>query len=473
MIARNTKYDLVIIGSGLSGAAAAAQAGLKGIKTLVVEKRNKTGGSGNYVEGVFAVNSEIQRQNEVYLSQEQILDEEKSWTHGLADMAIWRNYVFESAHNIEWLKNNGVKITRLRTLGIGENTWHLFEGKGESAINNGLLPVAKSCGVEIITSAKVVNLIKNENGDIRGIIIENLATNEQQFIAARNVILATGGYLNNQELLNTNNNHNGKRIIPVNCGSNTGDGLKLAWEIGAKKYGMGVVMMFGGQVFDPTIAGYKNWMRQINRAATHEANLWVNEEGNRFANEDCNDLWSIAGNTIIRQQKVYSIYNQKQINDLVKQAFKGTYNYDHLKDDIREDLEINKPYLTKANNIDELGKKLHLSNLAASINRYNELVNANLDSDFGKKEKFLHKIDDQEIYAIELGVGAFCTLGGLRTDTENRVLDNSGELIQGLYAIGSDGSSCLVGDTYNVNIPGSEAGYCIYSGRNAVMSLID
>ncbi|MCT6889308.1 MAG: FAD-dependent oxidoreductase, partial [Lactobacillus sp.] len=55
MLAKNNKYDLVIVGSGLSGAAAATQASLNGLKTLVLEKGHSTGGTGNYVEGVFAV----------------------------------------------------------------------------------------------------------------------------------------------------------------------------------------------------------------------------------------------------------------------------------------------------------------------------------------------------------------------------------------------------------------------------------
>lgn len=54
---------------------------------------------------------------------------------------------------------------------------------------------------------------------------------------------------------------------------------------------------------------------------------------------------------------------------------------------------------------------------------------------------------------VIIGVGAFCTMGGLRMNMKNQFLDYNG-------------------DTYEVNVPGSEAGYCIYSGRNAVFNLI-
>lgn len=472
MLAKKNKYDLVIIGAGLSGSAAAAQAGQSGIDTLLIEKGHNTGGTGNYVEGVFAVGSELQKQRGVNISQEYILNEERNWTHALADMAVWRNYVVQAADNIKWMESIGIKINKMRTLGTGDDTWHLFDGHGAHAIHDGFLPTAKKAGVEIITSSRAIELTTNNLGEIHGVIIKDLDSNKKQFIETKNVIIATGGYLNNQKMLNSNNSHNGERIIPVNSGKNNGDGLKLAWSIGAKEFGMGTVMMFGGQVYDESVPGYKNWMRQSNRAATHEAGLWVNENGERFANEDCTDIWAIAGNTLIRQEKAYAIFDQKQLIDLTKHSFKGDFNYDHLIQDINDDLKNKKNYLTKADTVDELAKKLNLPNLKNTIIRYNELANKNDDIDFFKNPNLLHVIEEGPFYAFELGVGAFCTMGGLRTNVKNQVLNDNGEIIPGLFAIGADGSSSLVGDTYGVNVPGSEAGYCVYSGRNAVFNLV-
>lgn len=472
MLAKKNKYNLVIIGAGLSGSAAAAQAGQNGIDTLLIEKGHNTGGTGNYVEGVFAVGSELQKQRGVNISQEYILHEERNWTHALADMAVWRNYVAQAADNIKWMKSIGVKINKMRTLGTGDDTWHLFDGHGKSAIHDGFLPTAKAAGVEIITSSQAVELTTNNLGEIHGVVIKDLDTNKKQFIETKNVIIATGGYLNNTEMLNSNNNHNGDRIVPVNSGKNTGDGLKLAWSIGAKKFGMGTVMMFGGQVYDESVPGYKNWMRQSNRAATHEAGLWVNENGNRFANEDCTDIWAIAGNTLIRQEKVYAIFDKKQLDELTKHSFKGNFNYDHLIQDISDDLKNKKNYLTKTDTIKELANKLNLPNLENTVNHYNNLVEQKEDIDFLKDPSLLHAIKEGPFYAFELGIGAFCTMGGLRTNVKNQVLDDNGKVITGLFAIGADGSSSLVGDTYGVNVPGSEAGYCIYSGRNAVSNLV-
>lgn len=463
MKSKKNNYDVVIIGAGLSGSSAAAEAGDRGLSTLVVEKGRHTGGTGSYVEGVFAVESNLQKERGVKLTKEYILKEEYEWTHGLADMAVWKKYVNQAADNVEWLKGHGAVMTKMRTLGTGDDTWHLFDGHGKQAINEGLLPSAKGKGVEVITSAQVIRLSLDLDGKVAGVTIKDFESGEEFTVSAKSVIIATGGYLNNQELLNSNPNHNADRIIPVNSGKNTGDGLKLAWSVGAKKYGMGTVMMFGGQVFD-NVPGYMNWMRQVNRAVTHEAPLWVNETGRRFAKEDCTDIWAIAGNTLIRQDKVYAILDQKQIDEL-------SLKYDSLKEDIRSDIDSDKPYLTVADSIEALASELNLPDLSSSVIRYNHLVKEGADSDFGKDAKYLHEVSDGPFYAFELGVGAFCTMGGLRVDVDNHVLDDNGNWIQGLYAIGTDGSAPLVGDTYGVNIPGSEAGYCVYSGRNAVSDI--
>ena len=84
MLASKSKYNVVIIGAGLSGSAAAAEAGLHHLSTLVIEKGRTTGGTGNYVEGVFAVNSKLQQAKNNTLTASDIYNEEKSWTHSLA-----------------------------------------------------------------------------------------------------------------------------------------------------------------------------------------------------------------------------------------------------------------------------------------------------------------------------------------------------------------------------------------------------
>lgn len=82
------KYDVIIVGAGLSGSVAAVAAVQKGLSVLVVEKYDSVGGSGNYVEGIFAVNSYLQKQQHISLSVQTVLNEELAYSHYLADSMI-------------------------------------------------------------------------------------------------------------------------------------------------------------------------------------------------------------------------------------------------------------------------------------------------------------------------------------------------------------------------------------------------
>ena len=475
MLGKFNCYDVVIVGSGLSGQAAAAEAAGKNLKTLVVEKGRTTGGSGNYVEGIFAVNSKMQIKQGINISGEKILHDELEFSHYEADTNIWKNYINESAFNIDWLQRIGVKFKGVATLGAGVNTWHLFDGLGKKAIHDGLQPFSQRNGVEFITSASAISINRDKNNEIISITIEDFETKKRQVITTKVIILATGGYLNNREMLNKYFNSNSSRIIPMNCGKNNGDGLRLAWKVGAKKFGLGMAMMYGGQIKEESIPSFKFWKTDIGIATCEMAPLWVNEIGDRFVDESVFRIWAHAGNAIIRQEKVYAVFDQSTIDNFTFNVLPRSLKplsertrLNKLKDMIEQAENKKLSFLTTSSTLKKLAKKLDMPNLEDTVNRYNKQVKLGKDEDFEKPNQYLFPIKKAPFYAFELGVGSYCTMGGLRVNHRNEVLDPVGHKISRLYAIGSDASAALVGDTYGVNVPGSEAGYCIYSGRNAV-----
>lgn len=473
MLAKKNNYDIVIVGSGLSGQAAAAEAVSKGLKLLVVEKGRTTGGSGNYVEGVFAVETPMQKAQGIDIKKEDILHEEQEFSHFEADTLIWKDYINQSAENVAWLEKLGVKFKGVATLGAGLNTWHMFDGLGNHAIHDAIEPFAKKHGAEYITSASVKELVSN-NDKITGVVIEDYETKKMQKITAKAVILASGGYLNNKELLEQYSNKNANRIVPMNSGKSDGSGIQLGWSVGAKKFGMGMAMMFGGQIKEDKVPSYKYWKTDIGLATCEMAPLWVNEIGDRFVDESVFRIWSHAGNAIIRQEKVYAILDQGTIDRFVEEGLPRSLKplsdrtkLDKLKEMIKDAEDKNLSFLTKANSIEELAEKLDLPDLSKTIRQYNVVAENGEDTEFEKPSNYLQSIEKGPFYAFELGVGAYCTMGGLRVNRKNQVLNEKGYIIKGLYAAGSDASGVLVGDTYGVNVPGSEAGYCIYSGRVA------
>lgn len=475
------KYDVVIAGAGLAGFAAAAEAGEQGLKTLLVEKGKTTGGTGNYVEGVFAADSALQQKDNSVLDKEELLKEELTYSHYKADGKMWQKYIDQAGTNVSWLEDHGAKIAMVAGLGDGAKTWHLFEGKGHDAIHNGLEPYAKENGVEIKTLTRVTDLQKTKSGSFE-VTLTNVEDNTDTVVKAKNVVLATGGYLNNLELMEQTPHQNPDNVIPVNSGKSTGDGLKLAWQLGAKQFFTGMSMMFGGQLKDRTIPSFKLWGTATWSSVCDQPQMWVNELGERFVDESAAVVnWANEGNAMNRQERVFCVFSQKILDDFTDKSYPRSMKpfvpedrYPTLRDDIEQAEKDGREYLHKANTLEELAEEIDTPNLVSYVKHYNEMAANGEDTDFHKPAKYLLPVDGNgPFYAIELGVGAYTTGDGLRVNTDNEVLDTKGRPIEGLYAIGSDGSAVLYGDTYGVNVPGTHAGYCIFSGRNAVKAIAD
>ncbi|MCO6527402.1 MAG: FAD-dependent oxidoreductase [Lactobacillus sp.] len=474
-------YDVVIVGAGLAGFAAAAEAGDQGLKTLLVEKGKTTGGTGNYVEGVFAADSVIQKQENAVIDKKELLQEELTYSHYRADGRMWQKYIDQAGTNVSWLEERGAKIAMVANLGAGARTWHLFAGKGHDAIHNGLEPYAKEKGVKLVTQTRVIDL-KQETDNSYEVTLLQMIDEKERVVKAKNVVLATGGYLNDQELLANTAHQNPQNIIPVNSGKNTGDGLRLAWNLGAKKFFTGMAMMFGGQLKDPTIPAYKLWGTAIWSSVCDQPQCWVNEMGERFVDESAAVVnWANEGNAMNRQERIFCIFSQKILDDFTDRSYPRSMKpfvpedrYPTLRDDIEQAEKDGREYLHKANTLEELAEEIDTPNLVSYVKHYNEMAANGEDTDFNKPAKYLLPVDGNgPFYAIELGVGAYTTGDGLRVNVNNQVLDTEGRLISGLYAIGGDGSAVLYGDTYGVNVPGTHAGYCIFSGRNAIQSIVN
>ena len=472
------KYDVIIIGGGLAGFAAATEAADRNLTALVLEKGRTTGGTGNYVEGVFAAESKLQKEAGIDIKREQILQLEMDYSHYKADHEMWRHYIDHSAENVDWLQKHGVQFDKVTEMGTDLPTWHLFTGHGNKAIHEALQPYVEKNNIAIKTSTQAVDLKHNADGSWT-VIAQDLAADKEITLQTKNVILATGGYLNNPEIMENANKFNPERIVPVNSGKSTGDGLKMAWKQGAKHFFTGMTMNFGGQIHDSQTPTYEFATWDLGSAVCDEPILWVNESGNRFTNEyDCVSNWANEGNAMIRQDRVFAILDQKTIDDFTDKGFPLDLhpfyelpNYPHLRENVKEAIAKNYDFMNSASTLAELAEKIAAPNLEETVNHYNDLAEKGVDTDFGKDKKYLLPVAQGPFYAIELAVGAFTTGDGLKVNLNNEVLNDKGQPIEHLYAIGSDGSGVIYGDTYGVKVPGSHAGYCVYSARNAVKNL--
>lgn len=477
MFPKDNEYDLVIVGAGLSGLCAAVAAQEKNLHTLVIEKGRSLGGDGNYVEGAMGVDSYLQKQENINIDPVELLQDELQYSHYEASAPHLKKYIDDSGNTIDWLHQLGVKFAKVGKQGKSWPTIHTFEGGGHAAIKVLLSHLQENNLVEIVTSLSAQKLLKN-NGHISGLIVMDEATGEEREIKANNIILATGGYVDNPALVKKHINFT-SRLMSVSDGKSTGDGMQLAWQVGADQYRMGAIQYGGGAIYDKTRPPFVYMASQLAVAATQEAILWVNKRGERFVNEDVNDNMCHAGDAILTQARVFSILDQSTIDHLANVGlYKEIGNspvspdkLDNLKDEISGYLKQHVKFLTQADSVDELATKLNLPELKDTIEHYNDLVQKGQDTDFGKAKEYLTPLEQGPYYAVELGVGMACALGGLKVDNQNQVLNSHGYPVPGLFAIGNDAAGMLVGDTYAVTLPGSTAGYAAFSGRNAVKSI--
>lgn len=476
MFPKKTDYDLVIVGGGLSGLAAAVTAGTKKLTTLVLEKGRTLGGDGNYVEGAMGVDSTMQKKAGISIDKTQLLQDELAYSHYEASAPHLKKLIDASGATIDWLQSLGVSFTKVGPQGKSWPTIHTFEGGGHAAILK-LKAKADELGVEFATSMSAQKLLQS-NGHISGLVIKNEATGQFRDLTTPNVLLATGGYVDNPVLVKQRTPFVG-RLLTVSDGKSTGDGMQLAWAAGAQHYSMGAIQYGGGAIYDRQTPPFVHMMSQLGVAATQEAILWVNERGERFVNEDVNDNMCHAGSAILTQSRVFSIFDQAAVDHLTHVGlFKEVGNspvspdkLDNLPGEIETDLGKHARYLTKADTLAELAQKLGLAKLQTTVEQYNALVDTGADTDFGKNTAYLTAVTDGPFYAVELGVGMACALGGLRVNDDNQVLNDYGYPVSGLYAAGNDAAGMLVGDTYAVSLPGSTAGYAAFSGRNAVKNM--
>jgi fumarate reductase flavoprotein subunit len=254
-------------------------------------------------------------------------------------------------------------------------------------------------------------------------------------IEAKKVILATGGFAKNDEML--------EKYIPEFAGSSelsaatvgaTGDGINLALGQGAEMYeepwiiGLGIVDKIAPSA--------------IGNLAFNFSNVYVNEKGERFFNEA--DHYAIVTNHVATQERPYLILDSNEMNaDYIEQLEEKSGSGEVFKADTLADLakEINVP----------------AENLEQTIENYNAG-----DSDFEKDSEYLVPLNESPFYAVKIYPMTMGTFSGVKTNEHFNVLDENGEVIPNLYAVGETANKLIYNQVY---MSGSAVQFALTSGR--------
>lgn len=397
--AEDVKTQLVVVGGGPAGLAAAITAKENGVQdVIVIEKMDILSGNGKFDLNFYDVfNSEAQKANGVEDSIEKFMEDMKNAGNTPERLQVWAN----GENEIDaWLRSFGVELNY--NYG-GRNHMHDKDTYAGQVIQAGMEAQAAKLGVEVRSGTKGLDFVFD--GDrVVGVSVQH--KNESYNIMADAVILATGGFSQNKELL--------AQYAPgyeVLNSSNqigaTGDFVPLFEKYGFQTENMDKIRVIPG-ILKPG--------RDLTN--TGAGSVYINENGVRFVNERLGELE--MGTAILEQKTVWMVVDQKKADDnanVRKQVKNGSF--------------------IKADTLEELAEMMGVDAAAfvETIKGYNALAEGKQTDEFGATpERAL--LAEGPYYASQIESAVHMTKGGVVANEKAQVLHEDGTVVDGLYAAG-------------------------------------
>jgi fumarate reductase flavoprotein subunit len=468
-----TETDVIVAGAGGSGLSAALTLAEGGARIAVFEKMKHAGGSTRFPEGMFGVETRMQKERNIKIDQDRMFKEIMDYSHWKANAALVRAFVNRSASVVDWLEEMGVEfIEPAAFVPGGPKTWHLFKGYGASMIKV-LLERAKEKSIDIHYETAVREIIREKEGPVAGVIMED-STGRKSKVKARAIIIATGGYANDSELLKIYTGMDLKKnLFPIGNFEKYGEGIKMGWAAGAASEGMGVLnYSFGG----PVGPGIKPSGSIV--AAVRQPELWINQHGRRFCDESVVHNVIHCGNAMSRQKGgfIFRIFDDNARRHYMENGIDvgvGTFvplgtRLTDFDNEITKALEKKNWNVLMAETIEELTTKMDVPTevFQKTVDDYNRFCEIGYDEEFAKDRIYLRPVLKPPFYAFKCYVDFCATHGGIKINEKTEALDNEENVIPGLYAVGNDAGG-LYGDSYDLIASGTASGFAMVSGRIA------
>jgi fumarate reductase flavoprotein subunit len=408
--------DVAVIGSGVSGLAAAIEAADNGAKVILLEKRDIPGGASALSGGeLIAAGTDMQKAEGINDRWEDLADFWIKIGEGHVNEGMLRRIAENAPNTVTWMQANGVEFMEHLQTPTSEpwanpkRTHKTANGAG-TGFTGPLAASAERKGVRILLGTPATGLI-TENGAVTGVYGQN-AEGTAVTVKAKKVILATGGFENNPELL--------AQYSPL---------ITIGSAVGAAHNGDG--LMWARQLGSPIVAGGGGIILAINfhligasgDLDPYGAYLYVDTRGRRFMDEG--EYWFRRSRRVLDlpDQKYYAIFDSKA------PAEKG----------IDPDAGLETKMVFKADSLIDLAGQIGIdpAALESAVERYNAAAAKGVDEDFGKDPAKLSPIDQAPYYAA-LGIFTANTgsFGGPKINDNCQVLDAAGQPIPGLYAAG-------------------------------------
>ena len=439
--------DVIVVGTGGAGLVAAITAADEGAKVLQVDKMPQMGGTFLESQGTsVGVATKIQFEAGIYDDSPSLFYSDcmkESRAREVCDPEILMFYCQHCGHAVDWLDSLGAYTSEERQpiAPIYGEIWTASRVYRASSAMNYLNVILaeheKRVGrgdIQVLLNTIVSDLIQEE-GRIVGVRTKGEDGIGRDY-KARAVILCTGGFASNIDLMRKYKFPQAKEILSVAAACATGEGLIMCQKVGTKLVNMDQPLApYLGGVPDPDNPGRA--IAHVNMDKYPGA-IWVNIEGKRVVNED-NGVYIPETRLAMLNapEMTLIVILDKKIKDendsiLVEWFGVSEHSWRWFEEKAKEGIVIK-----KAKTVEELGHSLGINaqTLKETIATWNGYVDAGQDLEFGRKD-LPYKIENPPFYAIKTVPVVLISAGGPATNVRQQVLDMTGRVIPGLYAAG-------------------------------------
>jgi fumarate reductase flavoprotein subunit len=484
------RADVVIIGAGGAGMAAALAALESGCRSvMLLEKAGAPGGSTAMAHDIFGIESSVQKRAWFDTSKDEIFQVHMDWTHWTVDPRIVRAFIDRSADTISWLEEKGVVFELLPMFpNQAPLIRHAIKGQGRELCRI-LRKNAEDLGVTLFNRTRAERVVRDDNGCVAGVIAQT--RNGEVSIAAQTVIIATGGYGNNKDMLKRYYPYYHETMTYDGPPANTGDGIALALEVGAATAGLGSMNLHGPSSaprsqtdllsIDGAVDAHGRPLKLTLMPLCLEPDtVWVNTRGRRYIDEGYILQFFAYGHAVARQPEGLSytlldselvrskehegIYNQMAPCWFPPDTFITSIPLPGLERELQRPHEVVKVSDSWGEIAAWIGADPAV--LAATVDGYNAACDQGLDPAFAKQRKYLRPLRMPPFYAIRGHVHICDTIGGIKINERMEVLDDLDNPIPGLYAAGVT-TGGWEAETYDYKLTGHLVGFALNSGRIA------
>ena len=458
--AKELSADVIVVGGGGAGMAAATRLAQLGKSVILVEKSGFLGGAisvsgGNQV----VMGSQLQIDNGVADdSVESMVADFEANGANKNNKEILTLFAENVGATTDWLVAScGITFEEgLHQLGEYSHNRELAYTGGGAGFAEAMRKAVEEAGVQVLLNTKAESLIA-DNGTVTG--VKAASSDADYTLTAGNVVLATGGYGANKDMLTDEM----KSALYYGPASSTGEGIQMAQAVGAqtanmeygKRYPNGIEVSEG--MAKSTIAG--------NIVGWTMSAILVNKDGNRVVNEKASNRTILEEELKQEGGELYLLLDAETF-----EAWKAKLAPAGISDaDIEKYLEANgttTPVFAHGETLEEAAAAagINADNLKATVEKYNGFVAKGSDDDFGRAATYLTKtIGEGPYYIVEQKPRFATTMGGLVINTSMQVLNESGEPISGLYAAGENCGQVMGDDSPS----GANNAWALTSGKLA------